>query len=188
MREAMGRGERVEEGVVLDALGQETTDPTAMFVDPIGALLPFAGHKGYAMCLMAELLGGVATGGRTIAPEHPRVEGAIYNSMLALVIDPAKTTGGLDPDSIATEAGYVADHVKVIAAGRRWYSSPAGGWGAKQVPLLFSHRDFLLLLNSRRRHRAPDTARSSSRVKWRTRRCACEPSTGFRSRREPGRI
>ena len=52
------------DGLLLDAQGQPTDDPAVMFGDPIGALLPFAQHKGFALAVMCELLGGALSGGR----------------------------------------------------------------------------------------------------------------------------
>lgn len=79
-------GEEAPPGSLIDAQGNPTTDPNALFADPPGALLPFGGHKGYAMGLVAELLAGVLSGGGTIQPARPR-EGAAMNNMFALLLD-----------------------------------------------------------------------------------------------------
>lgn len=81
------KGEQAPPGSLIDAQGNPTTDPGALFTDPPGALLPFGGHKGYAMGLVAELLAGVLSGGGTIQPEHPR-NGVATNNMFALLLDP----------------------------------------------------------------------------------------------------
>ena len=81
------KGEQAPPGSLIDAQGNPTTDPGALFADPPGALLPFGGHKGYAMGLVAELLAGVLSGGGTIQPEHPR-NGVATNNMFALLLDP----------------------------------------------------------------------------------------------------
>ena len=44
-----------------------------MFGDPIGALLPFAQHKGFALAVMCEFLGGALSGGQRAGP-RPRPE------------------------------------------------------------------------------------------------------------------
>ncbi|WP_459616730.1 Ldh family oxidoreductase [Bordetella sp. 2513F-2] len=80
-------GEAAPEGSLIDAQGRPTTDPGVLFADPPGALLPFGGHKGYAMGLVAELLAGVLSGGGTIQPANPR-SGVATNNMFALVLDP----------------------------------------------------------------------------------------------------
>ncbi|KOF53789.1 MULTISPECIES: Ldh family oxidoreductase [unclassified Achromobacter] len=81
------RNEPAPAGSLIDARGNPTTDPQALFTDPPGALLPFGGHKGYALGLVAELLAGVLSGGGTIQPEHPR-SGVVTNNLFAIVLDP----------------------------------------------------------------------------------------------------
>jgi len=80
------RGEQVDDGVLIDAAGLPSNDPDVLFQDPPGALLPFGGHKGYAMGLVAELLAGVLSGGGTIQPQHPR-NGVATNNLFALLLD-----------------------------------------------------------------------------------------------------
>jgi len=48
----------IPEGWAIDADGAATTDPEAI----AGAILPMAGHKGYAIALMMDVLSGVLTG------------------------------------------------------------------------------------------------------------------------------
>jgi LDH2 family malate/lactate/ureidoglycolate dehydrogenase len=47
-------------GWIVDAAGEPATDPAALYAG--GALLAAAGHKGYALGLLAEVLGGVLAG------------------------------------------------------------------------------------------------------------------------------
>jgi L-2-hydroxycarboxylate dehydrogenase (NAD+) len=61
---AMGRvqalkreGKSLPPGAAVDANGQPTTDP-----HQVHALLPFGGHKGYGMCLLNEIFGGLIGG------------------------------------------------------------------------------------------------------------------------------
>lgn len=82
-------GEPAPPGALIDGQGRPTTDPAVMFADPPGALLPFGGHKGYALGVVAELLAGVLSGGGTIQPAHPR-GGLATNNLFALVFDPAR--------------------------------------------------------------------------------------------------
>lgn len=58
---AQAAGKRVPEGWLLDAEGLPTTDPSGY--PHVGALLPMAGHKGYGLALMIEILTGVLAGG-----------------------------------------------------------------------------------------------------------------------------
>lgn len=56
---ARERGERLPEGWAIDASGIPTTDPQTA-ID--GVILPMAGHKGYAISFMMDVLSGVLTG------------------------------------------------------------------------------------------------------------------------------
>ncbi|HEX3096394.1 MAG TPA: Ldh family oxidoreductase [Usitatibacter sp.] len=56
---ARQRGERLPEGWALDAEGRPTTDPRAAIE---GIILPMAGHKGYGITVMMDVLSGVLTG------------------------------------------------------------------------------------------------------------------------------
>jgi len=62
-------GERLPHPWVQDAQGNATDDPSVLFTEPRGTLLPLggldAGHKGYALALLIEALtGGLAAMGR----------------------------------------------------------------------------------------------------------------------------
>ena len=65
---AQAEGRQLPPGVVVTSTGAPTTDP-ADYADG-GFLLPFGGHKGYALAVVAELLGSVLTG----ADEHDGAE------------------------------------------------------------------------------------------------------------------
>lgn len=58
---ALAKGQRVAPGLFVDADGRPSTSPADLIMG--GALLPFGGHKGYALGVMAEVLGGVLSGG-----------------------------------------------------------------------------------------------------------------------------
>jgi hydroxycarboxylate dehydrogenase B len=92
VRVARNEGKLVPEGILIDATGQPTRDPRVMYSDPRGALMPFGGHKGYALALVTELLAGALSGGPTIQPGNPRMGGTI-NNMFAVLIDPARLAG-----------------------------------------------------------------------------------------------
>lgn len=84
---AMGRvqvlkreGKQLPPGAAVDANGQATTDP-----NQVAALLPFGAHKGYSMCLINELFGGLIGGstptlrGRAAkAPEGEKTSTTFY--------------------------------------------------------------------------------------------------------------
>ncbi len=56
---ARERGERLPDGWAIDASGLPTNDPQAALD---GLILPMAGHKGYAVSFMMDVLSGVLTG------------------------------------------------------------------------------------------------------------------------------
>lgn len=65
VRVAINQGKHVPEGWLIDANGNPTTDPNDFRADPPGAILPLGGvvaHKGYALGLVVELLGGTLSG------------------------------------------------------------------------------------------------------------------------------
>ncbi|MEO5589592.1 MAG: Ldh family oxidoreductase [Gemmatimonadaceae bacterium] len=63
----------IADGLALDAQGEPTTDPAAALA---GTVLTMAGHKGYALALMVELLSG-ALSGSAIGPEI----GSMYKNL-----------------------------------------------------------------------------------------------------------
>jgi len=65
VRVMRNRGEKVPPGWVVDREGNPTEDPAAFYGPPRGGILPFggvAGHKGYGLNLVVELLGGALSG------------------------------------------------------------------------------------------------------------------------------
>lgn len=107
VRVARNSGRQVDDGNLLDAAGNPTTDPSVMFADKPGALLPFGEHKGYGLALACEILAGAFTGGGTIQPANKR-GGAPFNNMMTIVIDPARTT---DMDWARREVDLLVDYV-----------------------------------------------------------------------------
>lgn len=108
VRVARNEGKSVPDGVLIDPAGQPTRDPNVMYREPHGALLPFGGHKGYALAVVTELLAGALSGGPTIQPGNPRLGGTI-NNMLAVLIDPARLAG---VDWLRREIDGFVDYVK----------------------------------------------------------------------------
>jgi uncharacterized oxidoreductase len=86
VRVKRNRKECLPPGWVLDAEGNPTTDPNALYGSPQGTILPAGGHKGYALALMIEILSGiVARGG--YSREHP---GPLLNGVFMIVVDIAR--------------------------------------------------------------------------------------------------
>jgi uncharacterized oxidoreductase len=86
VRVKRNRRERLPLGWVLDAEGQPTTDPNALYGNPPGTILPAGGHKGYCLALMIEILSGILAHGG-YSTEQP---GPILNGVFVFVVDIAR--------------------------------------------------------------------------------------------------
>lgn len=86
------RGERLPHAFLMDATGEPSTDPAIIAADPPGTILPLggreAGHKGFSIGLIVELLTGCLSG-RGRADENDGWSAAV----LILVIDPRAFAG-----------------------------------------------------------------------------------------------
>jgi hydroxycarboxylate dehydrogenase B len=79
-------GKMVPDGWIHDANGNATNDPNAFYGPPRGGILPLggaAGHKGFALGLLVEILGSALAGFRA---QDPQVFG---NGVCFFVVDPA---------------------------------------------------------------------------------------------------
>jgi uncharacterized oxidoreductase len=125
MRVAHNQGKSVAPGLLIDEHGQPTTNPGVVVVPQangfFGALMTFGEHKGYGMAVACELLGGALTGGGTWHKKAP-VGRAVYNSMLTILIDPAKL--GTE-QALETEAPAFVEWLR--------QSPPADGMQAVQI-------------------------------------------------------
>ncbi len=86
IRVALNKGVAVPENCILDSKGQPTTDPRVFYADPPGAILGIAGHKGYGLAVLCEVLAGALTGGGC---SNPANAGRVVNGMLSILIDPS---------------------------------------------------------------------------------------------------
>lgn len=68
IKNALTRNEQLLPGTIVDKKGNPTTDPQAFFEG--GGLLPFGDQKGYALMVIAELLGAVMPGCAGLADER----------------------------------------------------------------------------------------------------------------------
>jgi LDH2 family malate/lactate/ureidoglycolate dehydrogenase len=82
------RGEPIPVGWAIDSTGAPTTDPRAAIE---GILLPMAGHKGYAISFLMDVLSGVLTGSSyatdVVGPYVPDKRSGCGHLVLALRID-----------------------------------------------------------------------------------------------------
>ncbi|MBN1642201.1 MAG: Ldh family oxidoreductase [Anaerolineae bacterium] len=73
---AADKGAQLPEGWLLDKHGRPTRDPRAQADG--GVMLPFAGHKGYALSVVIELLAGALSGaGPALLPGYQREQGVV---------------------------------------------------------------------------------------------------------------
>jgi uncharacterized oxidoreductase len=86
IRVAFNKGVDVPAGCIIDSQGQPTTDPKVFYANPPGAILPIAGHKGYGLALMCEVLAGALTGGGC---SNPANADKVLNGMLSIYLDPS---------------------------------------------------------------------------------------------------
>jgi uncharacterized oxidoreductase len=84
---AADKGELVAEGLIVDKHGNPTRDPHAE-IDG-GAILPFGGHKGYALGVMIELVGGGLSGvGFPLVPGYRWDQGTVLMAVNIAVFQP----------------------------------------------------------------------------------------------------
>ena len=108
VRVAYNAGKLMDEGTLIDAEGQPTRAPAAIYEEPKGAVLPFGKHKGSGLALICGLLGGALSGGGTMQPGTSRERG-IVNGMFCVTFDPARL---IDLAAFRAEAEAFLGYVK----------------------------------------------------------------------------
>src|SRR5207249_2046483 len=105
LKVARAKGERVPPGCMVNSGGEPSTDPEEYYGDSPGALLPFGGHKGFALSMFAEVLAGALSGAGCSKQGVER----IANAMLGIFLDPGAFCG---EGFFQQEVGDLARHVK----------------------------------------------------------------------------
>src|SRR3954464_6849486 len=107
---AKNRGERIPETWALSADGAPTTDPAE---GVLGVILPMAGHKGYAITFMMDVLAGALTGSGVATEVHGPYEptGRSRAGHLFLAIDPAAMG---DAAAYEAQVQRLIDEVKAV--------------------------------------------------------------------------
>jgi uncharacterized oxidoreductase len=108
VRVAHNAGKPMLDGALLDHKGQPTTDPSVMYSEPRGVVLPFGEHKGSGLALVCELLAGAIVGSASVTTPTPPERG-IINGMLSIVIDPGRLSMR---DSMMSEIDAMISWVK----------------------------------------------------------------------------
>jgi len=83
VRVKRNRKEPLPVGWAIDEAGRPVTDAAGFYGPPRAGLLPMAGHKGTALSLVVEVMGGILSGAGAIGP-HP---GPGINGCLILLLD-----------------------------------------------------------------------------------------------------
>jgi len=104
---AHSAGQQMKAGLLLDAAGEPTRDPAVMFEERMGALLPFGEHKGFALAIMCEILGGALSGGRVQDRRHN--PSPMLNNMLSIVFVPDRL---VSRESLAAQIESLARYVR----------------------------------------------------------------------------
>jgi LDH2 family malate/lactate/ureidoglycolate dehydrogenase len=107
---ARQRGDPIPPGWAIDADGAPTTDPAAAIA---GVILPMAGHKGYAISLMMDVLSGVLTGsafGAAVSGPY-QTERSSGCGHLFIALDVAAFG---DPDGFARRMEQLVAEVKAV--------------------------------------------------------------------------
>jgi uncharacterized oxidoreductase len=105
LKVARNKGVPVPDGWIVDSSGNPTTDPNDFYTEPKGAIMPFGGHKGYGLGLVAEIMAGALTGAGCSQPGKTQLE----QGMLSIYIDPQRLQSG---DAFAAEVRRYVDFVK----------------------------------------------------------------------------
>lgn len=91
---ARDRGEAVPEGLLVDPVGDDSTDPEDFYRG--GALLTFGGHKGYGLSAAFDLVAGLLSG--TGSASDPAYAGGFGTVLIALDVG-----AFVDPDTFTAE-------------------------------------------------------------------------------------
>jgi uncharacterized oxidoreductase len=109
IRVALNKGVNVPDNCIIDSQGKPTNDPKVFYADPPGAILSIAGHKGYGLAVVCEILAGALTGGGC---SNPANAGRVINGMFSIY---------LNPHLFQSEPGYSAEIERFVA----WVKSSA---------------------------------------------------------------
>jgi uncharacterized oxidoreductase len=102
-------GEQCPEGWLLDSTGQPTTDPSTLYADPAGSILPMGGaqaYKGFGLSIMIEILTGALSGGVVARkPLYPKKGNCVF----LLLLDPESFGGA---EFFQTEVAQLAAYIR----------------------------------------------------------------------------
>ena len=108
VRVQRNRGEKAPEGWLLDNQGRPTTDPQALYQESRGAILPLggsAGHKGFGLAMVVEILSGILARGGYAQQGATRFS----NGTFIVVVD---ISAFVEPSQFRTEIDDLLGYVK----------------------------------------------------------------------------
>jgi len=85
VRVALQKGERLPEGLIIDAEGRPSTDPTDLYGPPMGAILPLGGamgFKGFGLSVMIDVFAGMLSGSGVCRDDLPRGANGVWLHLL----------------------------------------------------------------------------------------------------------
>jgi len=85
VRVAYQKGEAIPEGWIIDAAGNPSTDPAALYADPPGSLLPLGrelGFKGFGLSVMLDVFCGILSGSGIARTDLPRGANGVWLYLL----------------------------------------------------------------------------------------------------------
>ena len=106
IRVALHQGKLLPDGCIIDAAGNPANDPKDFYADPPGSILSIAGHKGYGLALVTEILAGALTGGGC---SNTKNKDRLANGMFSIYIDPEQFT---EDQPYHEEINRYVDYVK----------------------------------------------------------------------------
>ncbi len=106
LKVALNKGVPVPDGCIIDSQGKPTNDPRVFYASPPGSILSIAGHKGYVLGMITEILAGALTGGSCTNPANAD---RLANGMLSIYMDSARFTAG---DEFQQEVRRFIDFVR----------------------------------------------------------------------------
>ena len=86
---ARNKGEALAPGLFVNGQGEPSTSPEEYYADPPGAILPMAGHKGFALSMFCEVFAGALSGAGCSKSGVARVA----NGFMAFLLDPSAFCG-----------------------------------------------------------------------------------------------
>lgn len=86
LRVAFQKGELVSEGLLIDGLGNPSTNPADYYNSPYGCILPLGGpllgHKGYGLSVMIDIFCGMMSGSGVCRTDLPRGANGVWLYLL----------------------------------------------------------------------------------------------------------